>query len=476
MSNTPNTIVAMENAPAADPLMEILARQREEVHKNRIPDFERRRERLNRLRALILDHRDKLVAAVNEDFGGRSPSETEILELIPVLSAIRHARGHLKKWMKPKGRPVDIIFWPSRAELRHEPLGVVGIISPWNYPVNLALSPLCDALAAGNRVMIKPSELTPRTAEVLKELIGQYYEQSEVAVITGGPDVAARFSSLPFDHLFFTGSTAVGRKVALAAAENLVPTTLELGGKSPAILCNDFSVEEAAKTLSFGKFINSGQTCIAPDYVLAPKDKVEPLAEALLAQARKRYPDLSDEDYSAIISERHLSRLKAMVEADKAGGARVMTSGEAPEGKMAPTVMTHLPDDAAIMKEEIFGPVLPILGYDTLEQAADIVHQHGHPLALYAFTKDAGARETILNELISGGVTINGTLAHIAQESLPFGGVGPSGWGAYHGDAGFERFSHARSVFRVRGLRSIELFGPPWKGLAKRATEILMRR
>lgn len=456
--------------------MKNLARHKRAVEANRIPSPALRREQLNRLGKLITDNAEKFVASIDEDFGGRARIETEMFELAPVMQAVRHARKNIRKWTKPRKKSTDLTFFPSRAEVRYEPLGVLGIISPWNYPVNLALSPLCDALAAGNRVMLKPSELTPATSDLLAELIPQYFENTEVSVITGGAEVAAQFSALPFDHLLFTGSTAVGRKVAKAAAENLVPTTLELGGKSPAILCEDYSVDKAAKSLAFGKFINAGQTCIAPDYVLAPKSMVIPLIDALKEVIRKSYPDLSAQEYSCIISERHLSRLRNMLEEAGKLGAKIHICGEVPSGKIAPTLITDMPENAALMQEEIFGPLLPVIGYDNLDHAVEIVREQEKPLALYCFTENAKNREKILGDLISGGATVNGTISHIAQENLPFGGVGPSGWGAYHGEEGFKRFSHARSIFRIRGINSIEIFGPPWGRLASKAVEFLIRR
>lgn len=454
----------------------LLERQREACLKDRIPSADTRREQLRRLAALAVENRDRLTAAVNADFGGRPAMETELLELVPLTASIRHARRHLKGWMKPKRRTTDLTFWPGRAELRCEPLGVVGIMSPFNYPVLLALGPLVDALAAGNRAILKPSELTPETSDLLTELIGTYFDEEEVAVVTGGVEVAAAFSALPFDHLFFTGSPNVGRKVAHAAADNLVPTTLELGGKSPAIWCEDYPLEKVARSVALGKFLNAGQTCIAPDYLLVPHGEARAVAGAIMMMVKQAYPDLDGGDFTSVIAERHRVRLEGLIADAEMRGARIYRAGDAPEGKLAPTLVTHLPEDAALMKEEIFGPILPILEYDEIEDALEIVNGHERPLALYAFTNDKDVRERILNGAISGGVTLNGTLAHIGQNNLPFGGVGQSGWGAYHGETGFRRLSHERGIFEVRGLDTLGMFRPPWAGWARWMARLLIRK
>jgi len=443
-------------------------------------DLKLRLNRLDRLAALVRANGHRFADAISDDFGVRARIETELMELVPTLGAIRYARRNLAKWIKPERRPVSINFQPGKAWVRHEPLGVIGIISPWNYPLQLALSPLVDALAAGNRALLKPSELTPAFAELLKQVVAEHFAEDEVAVVTGGVDVGRAFSSLPFDHLLFTGSTAVGRQVYRAAAENLVPVTLELGGKSPVILCDDYPVPKAARSIAFGKFLNAGQTCIAPDYVLVPRHQAEPLADALLAEVRRSYPTVAgNPDYSGVISKRHRDRLVDAIEAARSAGAKVLTHGEVEaesSGKVPPTIVLDAPEETILASEEIFGPVLPIVPYDTLDDAIAFVNGRDRPLALYCFTKNEGRQRQVLDRTVSGGVTLNGTLLHIAQESLPFGGVGASGIGAYHGKEGFKRFSHARAVHKVGAWNAFEKLGPPWGKFARRVAQAMLKR
>jgi coniferyl-aldehyde dehydrogenase len=436
--------------------------------------------RLDRLAALVKENGDRFADAISSDFGGRARIETELMELVPTLGAIRHARKNLAKWMKPERRHVGLNFQPGKAWVRHEPLGVIGIISPWNYPLQLAFSPAIDAIAAGNRVLLKPSELTPAFAELLKETVAAAFEAEEMAVVTGGVDVGRAFSSLPFDHLLFTGSTAVGRMVYKAAAENLVPVTLELGGKSPAIVCDDYPLPKAARSIAFGKFLNAGQTCIAPDYVLVPEHKAQAMADALLAEVRSSYPTIAgNADYSGVISERHRQRLLGAIEVARDKGATVLTHGEAEAvaaGKVPPTIVLNAPEETILASEEIFGPVLPIVTYRSLDQAIAFVNARDRPLALYCFTNKGDQERQVLDRTLSGGVTVNGTLLHIAQESLPFGGVGASGIGAYHGVEGFKRFSHARGVHKVGAWNAFEKLGPPWGNLARKVAKAMLKR
>lgn len=430
-----------------------------------------RRDRLERLRALLSGNEVALAEAISADFGVRSRTETELLEIVPTLNAIRHARKNVARWMRPERRRVDPLFQPASARVRHEPLGVVGIISPWNYPLQLALSPLVDALAAGNRAMLKPSELTPAFSELLRRLVAERFDEAEVAVITGGVEVGQAFASLAFDHLLFTGSTSVGRKVYQAAAANLVPVTLELGGKSPTIVCPDYDLAKAARSIAFGKFVNAGQTCIAPDYVLVPEGRERAFADALMAQVRRSYPAIAgNDDYSGLISERHRRRLADAIEAARQAGATILShedEGARAEGKIGPTILLGAPESSLFLTEEIFGPVLPILPYRDLAEAIAFVAERERPLALYCFSNDRKARRRVLDGAISGGVTLNGTLMHVAQENLPFGGVGASGIGAYHGHEGFKRFSHARAVHRIGFVNVFERLGPPWGKMAK---------
>jgi coniferyl-aldehyde dehydrogenase len=439
-----------------------------------------RRDRLERLRELVAANEAAFARAISDDFGIRSRTETELLEIVPTLTAIRNARRKVARWMKPERRRVDPTFQPAKAWVRWEPLGVIGIISPWNYPLQLAFSPLVDALAAGNRVMLKPSELTPAFSDLLQRSVAQHFDPAEVAVITGGVEAGQGFSALPFDHLLFTGSTAVGRKVYQAAAANLVPVTLELGGKSPVIVCDDYPLDKAARSIAFGKFINAGQTCIAPDYVLVPRAKAEAMAHALLAQARRSYPAIAgNDDYSALISPRHHARLAQAIDHAEAAGARILRhedEGAAGQRKIGPTIILDAPPETLFLTEEIFGPVLPVVPYDSLEEAIRFVAERERPLALYCFTKDKNRERQVLDGALSGGVTLNGTLLHVAQENLPFGGVGPSGIGAYHGQEGFKRFSHARAVHKVGFFNAMEKLGPPWGKMAQRLGRALAKR
>jgi coniferyl-aldehyde dehydrogenase len=455
----------------------LLELQRAAQRKEGLPSARARIDRLYQLEGMVRKHADSIADAISADFGNRSRFETDLLETMVLVSAIRHARKNVKWWMQPSYREVGINFWPGAAWVRPEPLGIVGIVSPWNYPLQLALSPLVDAIAGGNRVILKPSEQTPNFCDLLRRAISETFEEDEVAVVLGGPEVAAEFSRLPFDHLVFTGSTGIGRRVAAAAAGNLTPTTLELGGKSPAIVCPSASMAKAVKAIAYGKFINAGQTCIAPDYVLVPRERIIEFAELIIGEARRAYPDLGP-DYSSMINERAFDRLTSAITEAEAAGAKVLRH-PAPSDRarrvLPPVVVIDAPQDSVLMREEIFGPVLPVIGYDSLADALDWVNSHPHPLALYVFAEDTREQSRVLDHTQSGGVTVNGTLLHIAQEGLPFGGVGASGWGAYHGKQGFEQFTHQRAVFRTGFFNSATLLAPPYGKRAKRLLKFLMR-
>lgn len=440
------------------------------------PDLHERRERLTRLEKLLQAHATALAEAISEDFGGRSQTETKLLEVLPALRGIRHARRHLARWMKDERRPVDLVFQPAKAWVRYEPLGVVGIIAPWNYPLLLCIAPLTDAIAAGNRVMIKPSDLTPAFTALLSLLIADAFEVDVVSVIAGDVEVAKSFAALPFDHLFFTGSAAVGRSILQAAAPNLTPVTLELGGKTPAIIADDYPLERAVRSIAFGKAVNAGQTCIAPDYLLVPRPKIDTFASLFLKRMQDAYPRLAeDADYSAIISERHAERLRDALAEARAAGCRILShdSWQETSRRLAPTLVIEPSPESLLMREEIFGPILPVIGYDSVEQAIEIMRSRERPLALYIFSHDQALRARLLDRVTSGGVTINGTLLHIAQDHLPFGGIGSSGMGAYHGHEGFKRFSHMRSVYKVGQVNAFEWLGPPWRGLSRLALRLL---
>ena len=426
-----------------------------------------RRNRLLRMKALIADHGTALAQAVQTDFGVRSLQLTEIADLFVLRSLLSHTLKNLPKWMKVQKVSTPIYLQPASAYLQRQPLGVVGVVSPWNDPVQLALGPVMTALAAGNRVMLKPSELTPDTSALMADLIGKAFAPDEVCVVLGDGELAAEFSSLPFDHLFFTGSTAVGRIVAKAAAANLTPTTLELGGKSPCIIDASCDLQAAAIKIAHGKLLKAGQTCIAPDYLLLPKGKEDAFGHAFAQAVAKLFPTIAgNADYAAIISERHYARLHSMLAAAEAGGARLQvinTGGEATEHRqMLPVLAFDVPADAQLMQEEIFGPILPVLAYETLDEAIEYINARPRPLALYWFGTDQAARDKVLAQTVSGGVTVNDTLMHIAHENLPFGGIGESGWGSYHGEAGFLRLTMQKPVLVQSRWARGDLFYPPY--------------
>ena len=386
-------------------------------------------------------------------------------EVLPTLAAIAHARRHVAHWMRPQRRAVGMNFKPATNRVEYQPLGVVGIMAPWNYPIFLTLGPLVDILAAGNRAMIKPSELTPATSSLLGRLLGATFKPEEVAVIEGDVEVGRAFANLPFDHLLFTGSTNVGREVMRAAAANLVPVTLELGGKSPVILDPAYDVAKAAQSVAVGKFFNAGQTCTAPDYVLAPTASAQAFAEGVIAASEAMFPSLAgNADYTAIISDRHHQRLTDLVAEAEAGGATVLRHRDTQAGNVRhfpPTVVLDPPEASRLMQDEIFGPILPVVRVKDVDSAISYVNRKPRPLALYAYTADAATERRILDGTHSGGVTINSTIVHTGQEDLPFGGIGPSGMGAYHAREGFYQFSHARGVHKPGFFSGFEFLRPP---------------
>jgi coniferyl-aldehyde dehydrogenase len=448
----------------------LLQKQRRGFEEDMNPGLSVRRDRLERLGQLTAQHADAFCEAISADFGNRSPYETKLLELAPLAGELRHAKSHLRRWMRPSRRGRSLEFLQLSNWVQYQPLGVVGIMVPWNYPLILSLGPLIDVLAAGNRAMIKPSELLPRTSAALASAIAQHFSPEEVSVVEGGVDVAAAFSALPFDHLIFTGSTAVGRKVMAAAAANLTPLTLELGGKSPTLIAPDYGLAEAARDIAFGKLMNAGQTCIAPDYVLVERSRMEALATALMEEVEVFYPARSaSSQYTSIVGERSYGRLTQAIEEARGRGARIISAGTVLAGSgptIAPTLVLDPPADCHLMEEEIFGPILPIVPYDRLEDALTFIRARPRPLALYVFTHDGDIEKQVLAGTISGNVTVNGTLLHIAQNDLPFGGVGPSGMGAYHGYEGFKRFSHARGIAKVRLFNPARFAMPPYGRIA----------
>lgn len=461
----------------------LLARQREAFLRAGPPGHELRVAALDKLQRMIVKFRDDIVRAVNEDFGNRSAHETMLAEVLTSLETVRYTRKHLKRWMRPQKRPLDRTkFTFARARVHYQPLGVVGIISPWNYPVYLALSPLVAAIGAGNRVMLKPSELTPRTSALLKRMIAETFDPSEIVVVTGGPEIGEAFSRLKFDHLLFTGSTSIGRRVMQAAAENLVPVTLELGGKSPAIVAPDYPMDKAVQSIVSGKLLNAGQTCIAPDYVFVPRAKQQDFVAKARAVTARLYPTLAaNPDYTAIVSDRHYQRLQRLSEEARQSGVEVIeltgsTESLSNQRKIAPTLLLDPDDRLAVMQEEIFGPLLPVKGYDDLNETIDYVNRHPRPLALYLFSDDANVTDRVLARTTSGGVTVNDTLYHVAAEDLPFGGVGPSGIGAYHGWEGFATFSHAKGTFYQSKRNLGGMLRPPYGPRMDRLLKFMLRR
>ncbi len=450
------------------------------TRRNPVVDRVRRHARLDALFALVHDNAERFVEAIAADFGHRSAHETRLLELFPSLEAIRHTRSHFAGWMKPQRKSPSLWFRPGRARIVSQPLGVVGIIVPWNYPLFLAISPMAAALAAGNRVMVKMSEFTPRTGELLAGLATRYFPPEEVAVVLGDATVGADFARLPFDHLLFTGSTRVGHDIMRIAAENLTPVTLELGGKSPAIIGADYPLHKAAERIVVGKLLNAGQTCIAPDYVLLPAGREQAFLDAARAVVARCWPEIATTpDYTAIVNERHYRRLQDYVDDALARGARIEplsnAGPDAARRRLPPLALLDVSDDMRVMQDEIFGPLLPVLPCRDIEAAIAHVNAHPRPLALYYFGNDAGERDRVLAETVAGGVTINDTIMHIAQEELPFGGVGPSGMGQYHGIEGFRTFSKQKAVFYQSALNAMSLFNPPYGGLFERLTKFLIR-
>ena len=431
-----------------------------------------RKRLLKSLKKAVKTHQTALADAISADFGNRSRAETQLAEVFIVLESIKFTLAHLDEWVEPDEREISWHLQPAKGKVVFQPLGVVGIISPWNYPFQLALLPLVAAISAGNRCLIKPSEYTPAHNKVMRTILAEVFSPDVVDVVEGGPGLGAAFSSVPWDHLIFTGSTSVGRHVMRAAAEHLTPVTLELGGKSPAIVHESFSVSKAAERIGWGKTYNAGQTCIAPDYLLAPTDKVDALADAIAAWISGAYPTLRDNpDYTSIIHDGHNKRIRALIADAEAKGATVRVINPAGEdvgldsGKLAPTLVLGVTDDMEIMHEEIFGPVLPIVGVADLDAALAYVNARPRPLALYYFDHSKKRQNRVLADTTSGGACINDVLLHNTQEELPFGGVGPSGMGSYHGRQGFLTFSHQKSVLLQSRLAGTKLLNPPYGGV-----------
>lgn len=468
--NRPNQLGA-ENVKAR--MHAILALQQRAHIAKGPPDVRLRRDRLTRCISLLLTHSEELVDAIQADFGARSRDMTLLTDIAAAIGPLKHARANVEDWMKPRTRkvsPAALGVLGARAEVRYQPKGVVGVMTPWNFPVQLAMDAVAGAFAAGNRVMLKPSEFTPQTSALMARLFDLYFDENEIAVILGGADIGAAFAALPFNHLIFTGATSVGRHVMRAAADNLTPVTLELGGKSPVIVGRSADLAKTAARVMAGKTMNAGQVCLAPDYVLAPKENVRAFVDAAKTAITTMYPTLKDnEHYTAIINQRHFDRISALIADAKAKGADVIEINPANEDfsqqehrKIPPTLVIGATDDMGVMQEEIFGPVLPIRAYESLDETIAYVNAHPRPLALYYFGEDEAESEALLARTTSGGVTINDVIFHFSMDDLPFGGVGASGMGAYHGKRGFIEFSHEKAVYRQIGSELLAMMRPPY--------------
>jgi coniferyl-aldehyde dehydrogenase len=481
---------AKKTAPIdAAGMQAILERQKAAHLRDGPPTAEQRIERLDRCIALLVDNREAIETALNTDFGSRSRDATALTDVSGSIGPLKHAREHLRKWMRPEKRrttPAILGLFGAKAEVRFQPKGVVGIISPWNFPVNLTFAPLAGVLAAGNRAMIKPSEFTPATSELMATMFGGAFSPEEIAVIAGGPEVGQAFSGLAFDHLVFTGATSIARHVMKAAAENLVPLTLELGGKSPVILSESADFATAAARIMNGKTLNAGQICLAPDYVMTPEDKLETFIDEARGSVARMFPTLKDNpDYTAIIAQRHFDRITSYIDDARAKGARIIELK--PEGedltqqehrKIAPTLIIDPTDDMKVMQEEIFGPVLPVKTYKGVDEAIAYVNAHDRPLGLYYFGTDDAEREKVLTGTTAGGVTVNDVVFHVAQEDLPFGGVGPAGMGSYHGVDGFSEFSHRKAIYTQlpKDLAQLKQMRPPYTAAFRKYMDGAIKR
>ncbi len=446
----------------------IFKAQQSAFHRNSMPSALERIDNLNRLKEALIRNQENIISAINQDFSCRSRDETLLAEIFPSVEGIRYAVRRIRKWMKPSRRHVGILFQPARAKVMYQPVGVVGVIVPWNYPLYLAAGPLIGALSAGNRVMIRMSRNTPNIAKVFKGMIQEIFHEDLVAVFTGEDGQGSDFSNKPWDHLVFTGSTATGRHIMRAASNNLTPVTLELGGKSPAIISTTVPMEDAAERIAFGKQFNVGQTCVAPDYVLCPENRVESFVEIFSKCVSSMYSTMEkNPHYTSIINPRERERLTALIEDAQNKGARVVQINPGSESfaqsqKMPIHILLNVTEEMDVMKNEIFGPLLPVVSYNTLKDAVAYVNQRPRPLALYFFDYDEANIDYVLTQTHSGGVVINDTMIHVAIDDLPFGGIGESGMGQYHSREGFLTFSKAKGVLIKPKFNSGKFIYPPY--------------
>ncbi|MCC6942400.1 MAG: coniferyl aldehyde dehydrogenase [Novosphingobium sp.] len=470
-----------------DAMTAMLERQKAAFVAARPEPLAKRHDRLERCARILLDHGDALAKAMSADFGHRSHEQSMLTDVMPALSLVRYSQKRMKAWSKPEKRHVNfpLGLLGAKAEVRYEPKGVIGIVAPWNFPVGLTFGPLAQALAAVHRAMLKPSEFTERTSQLMAELFTKAFAADEVAIVLGGPQTGQDFCSLAFDHLLFTGATSIGKHVLHAAADNLVPVTLELGGKSPTVLGKGVDVAKAAERIALGKTMNAGQICLAPDYLLVPEVLEMQTIGALQASVAKMYPTmLANDDYTSVINRRHRDRLVGLVDDAVAKGAEAIVvnpGGETFEGsngnKLPLTILRHVTDDMKVMQDEIFGPVLPVKTYRHIDQAIDYINAHDRPLGLYYFGDDSAEREAVLARTISGGVTLNDVIFHVSADDLPFGGIGPSGMGGYHGIEGFRSFSHGRAVYTQPKINVAGLAGlmPPYGKAAARTLKMQLK-
>lgn len=462
-------------------MRDILERQRKAFMAELPVPLDVRRDRLKRAVAMVSDHADRFCDALSEDFGHRSREQSMITDIAASIGPLKHAMKKMAGWAKAERKPVmfPLGLLGAKGSIEYQPKGVVGVIAPWNFPVNLVMSPLAGIFAAGNRAMVKTSEYTPAVAALFEEVVGHYFAVEELAFVSGGPEVGKAFAELPFDHLLFTGATGIGKHILHAAADNLTPVTLELGGKSPVIVGRSADLAQVTERVVLGKMMNAGQICLAPDYMLVAAEQEDAVIAGLTQAASTLYPSiLANPDYTAVINDRHYQRLTTWIDDARARGAEVITVNPAGEDfstsnsrKMPLHIIRGATDDMTVMQEEIFGPILPVRRYDTIESAVEEVNRRDRPLALYYFGKDANERRRVLDRTISGGVTTDDVIFHVSMEELPFGGIGPSGMGAYHGEAGFRTFSHARSIYRQPRIDVAKLAGlkPPYGAATRKA-------
>jgi len=448
-----------------------LASQKQYFSNNIYPAYQERVNDLKSLKTLLLENQNEFIKALSLDFGHRSIDDTKIGDILTTVSGINYTLKRMKRWMKPQRKHIGLLFQPAKGEVISQPKGVIGIVTPWNYPLFLSLGPLTAALAAGNVAMIKMSEYSPHTSRLLAKLLGEIFPAEKVAIVAGDVNIATRFSSLPFDHLFFTGSTAVGKLVMKSAAENLVPVTLELGGKSPAIIDDSINIDTVVSRLILGKTLNSGQTCVAPDYIFCPRTKCDELIKEISKRYKRMYPSLcNNDDCTSIINDEQFNRLTHLLSDAKSKGAQVIScldntadiAKQSPSRKLPLTLVYDVQDDMQVMQQEIFGPILPIIIYDEIGEVFDYINSRPRPLALYIYSFNQEFQQQFLLKTHAGGVCINEATFHVANDDLPFGGIGASGMGQYHGKEGFKTFSHQKSVLTRGRINLTPLLFPPF--------------